>query len=61
MLARRDHGNIARLAGELDDRPLLLVPQLDDDVHDVAGLLRVHRYLFAQRAEREALIEQVVA
>ena len=61
VLARRDHGNIARLAQELDDHPLLQVPQLDDDVHDVAGLLRVHRYLFAARAEREALIEQVVA
>jgi anion-transporting ArsA/GET3 family ATPase len=61
VLARRDHGNIARLARELGDHPRLLVPQLDDDVHDVEGLLRVHRYLFAARAEREALIEQVVA
>jgi anion-transporting ArsA/GET3 family ATPase len=61
VLARRDHGNIARLAEELGDHPLLLVPQLDDDVHDVQGLLRVHRYLFAARAERDRLIEQVVA
>ncbi len=61
VLARRDHGNIGRLAGELDDHPLLLIPQLDDDVHDVEGLLRMHRYLFAARAERDALIEQVVA
>jgi anion-transporting ArsA/GET3 family ATPase len=61
VLARRDHANIARLAGQLGDEPLLLVPQLDDDVHDVQGLLRMHRYLFAPRAERERLIEQVVA
>ncbi len=61
VLARRDHGNIGRLAREFDAQPLLLVPQLDDDVHDVEGLLRVHRYLFAQRAERDALIDQVVA
>jgi anion-transporting ArsA/GET3 family ATPase len=61
VLARRDHANIARIAGEIGDEPLLLVPQLDDDVHDVQGLLRMHRYLFAPRAERERLIEQVVA
>ncbi len=61
VLARRDHGNIARLAGDLGERPLLLVPQLDDDVHDVKGLARMHRYLFAPRAQRERLIDQVVA
>jgi anion-transporting ArsA/GET3 family ATPase len=61
VLARRDHSNIARLAADLGDRPLLLVPQLDDDVHDVEGLLRMHRYLFATRAQRARLIEQVVA
>ena len=32
--------NIARLAAELGGRPLLLVPHLDDDVHDVDGLLQ---------------------
>jgi anion-transporting ArsA/GET3 family ATPase len=61
VLARRDANNIALLEGELGDRPLLLVPQLDDDVHDVAGLLRMHRYLFASDAERERLIADVVA
>jgi anion-transporting ArsA/GET3 family ATPase len=61
VLARRDHHNIARLAGELDDEPVLLVPQLDDDVHDIEGLVRVHRYLFASKAERERLIADVVA
>ena len=55
---RRQHRPARR---RLDGPPLLLVPQLDDDVHDVQGLLRMHRYLFAARAEREALIEQVVA
>ena len=54
VLARRDDHNVARLAGELDDARLLLVPQLDDDVHDVDGLLRVHRYLFASQAERRS-------
>jgi anion-transporting ArsA/GET3 family ATPase len=61
VLARRDDHNLTRLAGELDDRRLLLVPQLDDDVHDLEGLLRVHRYLFASHAERERLIADLVA
>ena len=42
-------------------RRLLLVPQLDDDVHDVEGLLRIHRYLFASQAERDRLIADLVA
>ncbi len=61
VLARRDDHNIARLRSELYDRPLLLVPQLDDDVHDFHGLARVHRYLFASDSERERLIADVVA
>jgi anion-transporting ArsA/GET3 family ATPase len=61
VLARRDDHNIGRLRSELYDRPLLLVPQLDDDVHDFHGLARVHRYLFASDAERERLIADVVA
>ena len=61
MLAARDQANVKRLAVELDDEPLLLVPQLDGDVHDVSGLVRVHRYLFASDADRARLIEDVVA
>ncbi len=61
VLARRDDHNLARLSGELDERRLLLVPQLDDDVHDVEGLLRIHRYLFGSQAERERLIGDLVA
>jgi anion-transporting ArsA/GET3 family ATPase len=61
VLARRDDQNLARLAGQLDERRLLLVPQLDDDVHDVDGLLRIHRYLFASAAERDRLIADLVA
>jgi hypothetical protein len=61
VLARRDERNLARLAEELDQHRLLLVPQLDDDVHDVAGLLRIHRYLFASEREREQLIADLVA
>jgi anion-transporting ArsA/GET3 family ATPase len=60
-LAQRDAHNTARLRDELGDEPLLLVPHLDHDVHDIEGLLRVHRYLFASQAERERLIADVIA
>jgi anion-transporting ArsA/GET3 family ATPase len=61
VLARRDEQNIARLEPELDGRPVLLVPHLDDDVHDIEGLLRIHRYLFASAEERAQMIAEVVA
>jgi anion-transporting ArsA/GET3 family ATPase len=60
-LARRDAENLAHLAGSLDGRRLLSIPQLDDDVHDVDGLHAIHRYLFASDAERDRLIADVVA
>ncbi len=60
-LARRDARNVARLGRELGGEPLLLVPHLDDDVHDVQGLLRLRRYLFASDAEHERLIADVIA
>lgn len=61
VLALRDERNIARLAQELGGAPLLLVPHLDEDVHDLEGLARVHRYLFASDTERAQLIAQVIA
>ena len=67
LLARRDHRNLARLAAELPDagrgdaEPIIQVPQLDGDVHDIAGLRRVQAFLFADDTERERLIDDVVA
>jgi anion-transporting ArsA/GET3 family ATPase len=61
VLAGRDAGNVERLRAELDDEPLLLVPHFDGDVHDIDGLLRMHRFLFSDEAERRRLIEDVVA
>jgi anion-transporting ArsA/GET3 family ATPase len=61
VLADRDARNVARLRRELGDAPVLLVPQLDDDVHDVAGLVGIHRYLFSSDYERASLIDDVVA
>jgi anion-transporting ArsA/GET3 family ATPase len=57
VLARRDSANIEHLAARLDDdRRLALVPYLDEDVHDIAGLARVQRYLFATDAERARML-----
>jgi anion-transporting ArsA/GET3 family ATPase len=61
VLAQRDERNIDRLRSELEDPPLMLVPHLDDDVHDVEGLLRVHRYLFAPEGERARMMDDVVS
>jgi hypothetical protein len=61
VLARRDDVNVTRLARTLGDEPLLIVPQLDDDVHDLEGLLRMHRYLFASAPEREELLASLVS
>jgi anion-transporting ArsA/GET3 family ATPase len=61
LLARRDMHNMKRLETELDGRPVLLVPHLDDDVHDFGGLARVQRYLFASEADRARLLEELVA
>lgn len=46
-LARRDAANVEHLAAQLGAGvPLLRVPLLDGDVHDVPGLVRLQRELF---------------
>jgi anion-transporting ArsA/GET3 family ATPase len=54
-LARRDRRNIERLRAELRARPVIQVPYLDEDVHDLPGLMEINRYLFATEPERELL------
>jgi anion-transporting ArsA/GET3 family ATPase len=54
-LAERDAANIERLARELRSRGVIRVPYLDEDVHDLAGLAEINRYLFASSEERTAL------
>ena len=46
---------------QLRDDRLLLVPYLDEDVHDIEGLARIDRYLFATEAQRRKLLDEVVA
>ena len=54
-LAARDRRNIRRLTRELRARRVIQVPYLEEDVHDLAGLMEINRYLFATRSERETL------
>ncbi|MGH2923501.1 MAG: ArsA family ATPase, partial [Solirubrobacterales bacterium] len=54
-LAKRDAGNVEHLAGELRAEKVIRIPYLDEDVHDLGGLLAIDRYLFASETEREAL------
>jgi anion-transporting ArsA/GET3 family ATPase len=56
VLAERDRRNIERLGLELGAPAVIEVPYLDDDVHDLAGLLEVNRYLFASGREERAAI-----
>ena len=54
-LAERDARNIERLATELRSSGVIRVPYLDEDVHDLAGLAEIDRYLFATGEERVAM------
>jgi anion-transporting ArsA/GET3 family ATPase len=47
VLVRRDQKTIKELVRELDDRDPVLVPHLDEDVRDIAGLARLAEYLLA--------------
>jgi anion-transporting ArsA/GET3 family ATPase len=58
VLAHRDARAVERLRRELGDDDPILVPHLDGDVHDVDGLVLVHRHLFAEGAERSALLNE---
>jgi anion-transporting ArsA/GET3 family ATPase len=51
-LAERDARNIDRLAAELRTKGTIRVPYLDEDVHDLAGLGEIDRYLFATSEQR---------
>jgi anion-transporting ArsA/GET3 family ATPase len=46
VLAQRDRHTIARLSGTLEEPSPILVPYLDEEIHDLAGLARVAERLF---------------
>jgi anion-transporting ArsA/GET3 family ATPase len=54
-LAERDARNIEHLARELRATGVIRVPYMDEDVHDLAGLAEINRYLFATGKERVAM------
>ena len=54
-LAERDARNIEHLARELRATGVIRVPYMDEDVHDLAGLAEINRYLFATGEERVAM------
>jgi anion-transporting ArsA/GET3 family ATPase len=54
-LAQRDARNVDHLARELNARRVIRIPYMDEDIHDLEGLLKIDRYLFATEQQREAL------
>jgi anion-transporting ArsA/GET3 family ATPase len=47
VLARRDRDTIAHLGRKLDEQVPVIVPYLDEEIQDLAGLARIADYLFA--------------
>ena len=54
-LAQRDARNVEHLGRELKAERVIRIPYMDADIHDLAGLLKIDRYLFASEEQREAL------
>lgn len=46
-VAKRDRANLKRLTEQLGGDPLIVVPELDGDVHDIDGLRAMVQHLFA--------------
>jgi anion-transporting ArsA/GET3 family ATPase len=46
VLAARDAANIERLRAAFSGEPILQVPDFSNDIHDLEGLLAIHRVLF---------------
>jgi anion-transporting ArsA/GET3 family ATPase len=51
-LAERDAANVEHLRERLGDPPLLIVPERQDDVHDVEGLAHVRAHLWGLSGAR---------
>ncbi len=58
VLAHRDARAMTRLRREVGDDDPIVVPHLDGDVHDVDGLVLVHRHLFAEGVQRSVLLNE---
>jgi ribose 1,5-bisphosphokinase PhnN len=51
-LAGRDRENLAELRRRLGRKPMIEVPHLHDDVHDLDGLWQMDEYLFGETSRR---------
>jgi anion-transporting ArsA/GET3 family ATPase len=58
VLAQRDRENIALLTKRLEERRIIQVPYLDEDVHDLDGLAEIDRYLFSSLEQRREILER---
>jgi len=47
VLAERDRRNIERLTHQIDADAVIEVPLLDEDVHDLGGLMEMNQHLFS--------------
>ena len=47
-VANRDRANLKRLTSKLDGEPVIVVPELDGDVHDLDGLRSMAKHLFTK-------------
>jgi len=54
-LAARDQHSVDRLRRELGRAPIVQVPHLEDDVHDIGGLAEMNRHLFERGAALRAI------
>jgi anion-transporting ArsA/GET3 family ATPase len=52
VLAVRDQKNIDKLTDALNGEPVIRIPYLDTDVHDIAGLCEINRFLFVDEGKR---------
>ena len=46
-LALRDRRNVEELTADVGERPLIVVPYLDEDIHDLEGIEAINEFLFA--------------
>ena len=54
VLALRDQRNIQKLTDALSGEPVIRIPYLDTDVHDIAGLCQINNFLFTDEEDRVA-------
>jgi anion-transporting ArsA/GET3 family ATPase len=57
-LANGDRASLQRLRRKLGRKPIVTVPHLDHDVHDLGGLADLNSYLFKDSGRRQARSER---